>query len=86
MPTVIFFSAGVGYSSGVRTVGFRLLSNGGLLAEYGLFSGGFVSLPSFQAYEVIGAGQTRTYIAQFFGQDSTVSMGFRGLTAIGVKR
>lgn len=86
MPVVLIFSGGVGYSAGVKTVGFRLLSDGGLLAEYGLFTGSFVSLPAYQAYQTIPAGQSRTYVAQFYGEDSTVVMGFKSLTALGVKR
>jgi hypothetical protein len=86
MPVVLIFSGVVGYSAGVRTVGFRLLGNGSQLVEFAFFSGGFVSLPTYQAYHGINPGQSVTYVADFWGEDSTVAMGFKSLTALGVKR
>ena len=86
MPVILIFSAAVGYSAGIRTTGFRLFANGSILVDYGVFTQAFVSFPCYQVYHTIGAGQSATYIAEFFGQDSTVAMGYRALTALGVKR
>jgi hypothetical protein len=66
MPVVLIFSGVVGYSAGVRTVGFRLLANGSQLVEFAFFSGGFVSLPTYQAYHGINPGQSVTYVADFW--------------------
>ena len=86
MPVVVFFSAVVGYSAGVRSVGFAINDNTSQLGSFGIFSGGFVSLPSFQVYSGVNPFSSNTFTVFYYGEDATVQMGFKSLTALGVKR
>jgi hypothetical protein len=86
MGVVLLFSGVVYYNSGLRTTAFRVLADYVPIAEFGFFSGDFVSMPSYQIYHTISPNSSVFFIADYYGQDGTAIMGYRSLTALGVKR
>lgn len=80
------FAARVGYTSGIRQVGYVATKNGNPLVDYGFISGAFNDFPSFHFSAPLAAGETATFGVRFWGQDDTVSMGQRALLLLGTKR
>ena len=80
------FSARVGYYAGVKTTNYRVLEDGGVIVEYGSVTASYVDFPSFSFTGNVWPGTGKNYTVQFWGQDSSVIMGYRSLMLLGVKR
>ena len=90
MSVVLLFTARVGYTSGAKITGYRIragsaLGGGTLIANFGTI-GAINDFPSFQFFAEISAGETVFYEFEWFGEDSTVQVDYRVMTALGVRR
>ena len=79
------FSARVGYTAGLKMTGYRVVQDGVVLVDYGYMTA-FTDFPSFSFAAYVPVNTTSTISVQFWGEDSTVSVGYRSLTLFGVKR
>ena len=75
-----------GYSSGVKTTGWRIKKGSTIVFETGSISAAFVVNPSASVTVVLAANESTTFYVEWFGQDSTVGLGAQTLTLLGVKR
>ena len=86
LPVLCFFSGRVGYSAGVRETRWRGQANYEVVADYGSISKAYADFPSFHFYYVCAPGENVWLNVEFWGADSTVSLGYRSLVILGVRR
>ena len=85
MNIIGMFAARAGYVDGLKTTGYRVVKDGSVLVDYGS-TNAFMDFPSFHFAATVAANTTSTFSVQFWGTDSTVSLGYRSLVLLGVKR
>jgi hypothetical protein len=85
MSVILLFTARVAYSSGARTTGYRVRKDAAVLGDFGTIDA-INDLPSFQLFDTLAANSSAIYSFDWFAQDSTVSIGYRVSTALGVRR